>query len=85
MDSSPNTGFYGKGPLHLTDEYSIPSDSLGLLRGKLKYLFPTIFSYLSLWERDALNSFEWLKFTTSNVEMEHLVDMGGSTPTSEIT
>ena len=42
-----------------------PSEEATRLTGKLKFLCPTLFSSLTLWERDALENSGWLFRSTS--------------------
>jgi hypothetical protein len=47
-----------------------------LLTGKLKYHCPALFSSLLLWERDSLDTSNWLKTSTSKVDVSTVVYRG---------
>jgi hypothetical protein len=66
IDLSIDTGFYGSG-LVLWSQDSRDLDSLSTLSGKLKLHCLVLFSSLSSWEKEALNSSEWLEKATSMI------------------
>jgi hypothetical protein len=63
-DSSMETGFYGYNIVHQDQVDPSYSESSASLTGKLQSHCPTLFSSLSVWEREVLNSSIWLKSVT---------------------
>jgi len=56
---------FGDAPIHYDAKPSPPLEVTTSLTGKLKLLCPTLFSSLTLWERDALENSGWLNSSTS--------------------
>jgi hypothetical protein len=84
-DTSQETGFYGPGPIQLAQGDDISPGTLESLVGKLQTFCPILFSSLSLLERDVINSSEWLKNMTKNVETSRVVDGGVSVISNQPT
>jgi hypothetical protein len=55
----------GDAPFHSAAETDLPSDPVNTLLGKLKLFFPSLFSSLSMWEKEALENSGWLLRSTS--------------------
>jgi hypothetical protein len=56
----------GNTPFHNATETELPSDLMNSLLGKLKLFCPTLFSSLTLWENEALETSGWLLRSTSS-------------------
>jgi len=56
---------FGDAPIHYDSEPGPLLEETTSLTGKLKLLCPTLFSSLTLWERDALENSGWLNSSTS--------------------
>jgi hypothetical protein len=59
---------YGSEEIHYGTEFVSQPENLPTLSGKLKKLCPTLFSTLTLWERDALDKSRWLLSSTSSTK-----------------